>query len=423
MNCFLCFIDDKFQENLRSISQIKSERFEITLSDFQTNFFNEFNNLTSVNECPVHKNLKEITKNEAEKLQKKYNCNDLISFSNKLREIYIDWIKGNNKSITNLKNILTDYSILTAGVDLFKHVFFRGRKSEYALNREDLFHIPFNQRSKIKNQRYSISGQPILYLSLSPIPIIYELRSEILNFSDIYFCSFLHVGKEPLRILDLTNKYSEQFSDIELCDDPNKEFCEYILENDQNFYKFILTQFCSFKRNRKTENEVFSEEYVLSQLLTTSLREFNFNGIKYSSTRVENNSFISNAKFHVNKHRENVALFTSYQDTDLYDYDLLDQFVISKPQSISDLINFSFNDIDLLRQQIVKLNQTSPLSLPFSFRGIEAFGYSAQSIFDEFYVKDKQDLIQYFDHPIGKIHLQMIYQILLLLRNSLNPQN
>lgn len=315
-----------------------------------------------------------------------------------------------------------DYNILAPGVDVNGHIFFRGRKSSVPLSQEDLFHIPFNQRCKITNQRYSISGQPLLYLARSPTPIIYELKNETFDFSNIYFCSFLHVGTEPLKILDLTNKYPEQFNDVELANDPDQLFCDYTIGNDQNCFKFILTQFCSFKRNRRTENEVFSEEYVLPQILTSILREYKFHGIQYSSTRVNSKTFLSNAEFHVNRHRENIALFTDYNESNLFDKILLDKFIISKPQSISDIIGLTLEDINLLRSQIVKTIHSPKPIIEFKFRAREAFGYSTETIFKDFFIKEKNELIPYFDHDIGKLHLQMIYQILLFLRNLFNPQ-
>lgn len=45
-------------------------------------------------------------------------------------------------------------------------VFFRGRASStnYLYHKEEMFHIPLNQRHLVKNQRYSLSGFPCLYL-------------------------------------------------------------------------------------------------------------------------------------------------------------------------------------------------------------------------------------------------------------------
>src|SRR5699024_9298261 len=54
-------------------------------------------------------------------------------------------------------------------------VLFRGRNCNSFLSHWDMFHIPFNRRFLIGNQRYSLVGQPLLYLATSPYCVFKEL--------------------------------------------------------------------------------------------------------------------------------------------------------------------------------------------------------------------------------------------------------
>lgn len=96
MSCILCFIDDDFQEKIKSFSQLKSERFENILEHFKSNFLIELGLLENINDCEIHKNFNTKTQNLAIEFQKQINeLNDIELFFNSLINIYLSWIKGN----------------------------------------------------------------------------------------------------------------------------------------------------------------------------------------------------------------------------------------------------------------------------------------------------------------------------------------
>lgn len=424
MSCILCFIEDEFQERLRRLSQSKSERFEDVILDFQNTFLNELQFLNPINECDQHNCLHSNTKEIGTKFQAQIEkLSDLNEFCRQIRNIYLMWIKGKTGLASQaLKKLLDSKTLMKSTDKVNKSIFFRGRKSSNILTVEELFHIPFNKRHLIGNQRYSITGQPLLYLGLSPVSVVYELRQNIEHLENIYFCSFIHASEEQLWVFDITNPYPDFFSNYNILSNdqmPTPQFDDQ-LNTESDFYKFILTQFCSFRRSRWTETGVFAEEYVLPQLLSEVLRENNFSGVLFSSTRVEPKVCYSKAKFHVNRHRENLALFTNYHKTDNIDRNLYNQFIASKPLSIEDKIDLTLQDLSTLRKQIGKLIKQPGIKQPFPMNIVETTGISTETRFEDLYINDGSTEKKYFDHDVGKLHLHLVYQMVIELRNKMN---
>lgn len=422
MSCILCFLEDSFQEKVRIFSQSKSDRFEAVLNEFQNNFLNEFYFLTSVEDCKRHNQIHDKTKiiaNDTHDRIKKLT--DVKEYFNSIRNIYTTWVKGQNSLAANdLKKILGDKKILKSTDKLNKLIFFRGRKSGNILTKEELFHIPFNKRYLIQNQRYSVTGQPLLYLGLCPLDVVYELRENIENLENIYFCSLVHASDEQLSILDVTNEFPDFFTNYNiLFNDDMGEIDNSKLDVESDFYKFILSQVCSFKRSRWSEKGAFAEEYVIPQLLTEVLRTNGFGGILFSSTRVDTKKITSKSTFRVNRYRENLALFTKYEETNNYDYKLFNQFIISKPITIDELIDVSLEDWSNLTKQIGKILHEPNIQAPFPLNISEITGISTKTRFENLFITDGKDEINYFIHKIGKLHLQLICQTVLDLRNKM----
>lgn len=425
MSCVLCLLDDKFQARLRTLSQSKSERFEEVIHDFQKNLINALKFSTRVGDCKIHAYLHVETKKAADSyLQSLHTISDIGPFCDSLREVYMLWIKGSPEGAEEmLKGVLESKDLLHYSKKVNNLTFYRGRKSSQILTKEDLFHIPFNKRHLIGNQRYSITGQPLLYLGLSPIDVVYEIRQSIDTLQDIYFCSLLHTSATPLKVLDITNEYPDYFTNYEFVtrDGIGPGGLSQTLET-KDFYKFILEQFCSFRRSRWSEAGVFAEEYVLSQLLTGVLRKFNFDGILFSSTRFDSDRCYSKAEFHVNRHRENLALFTKYNADDNFDRGLYEQFLISKPVCISDVINLTQDDLSQLSREVAPLWKQfvrEQFELPFSLEISEILATRTRTRFADLVIKTRGTEIPYFEHDLGKLHLHLLYQIMLEFRNRL----
>lgn len=157
---------------------------------------------------------------------------------------------------------------------------FRVRESkEKYLSKKDIFHIPFEHRSKVGNQRYSINGFPCLYLG-SSIYVCWEELSRP-NFGDLYVSKFRLVTKRP-KILDLTFSAKESHSFIRRFR-KDYDFHEWILNGIvDKIILFPLIMSCSIINREK--DRVFKEEYIIPQLLLEWVRNKNvINGIEYFS--------------------------------------------------------------------------------------------------------------------------------------------
>lgn len=422
MTCIICFLDDQFQERLRNFSHSSSEKFETTIKNYQNSFFNELKFICEIDECTNHKNLQPGTKSHVKKYFDNIhkNLGVFAASFNKLSDVYNEWIMGKNKEAENiLFKYLKENCLLDFTHEVNNSILFRGRWSKNPLNSEDMFHIPFNKRYLIGNQRYSISGQPVLYFGLSPIDVIHELRLDLDNIKNVYFSSFLHTSGN-LNVFDLTNKFPNKFKNIEILINDGMSGTFDIVEKEivKFMHLFILSQLCSFQRSKVSEISYFSEEYVIPQLLTSVLRENEFDGILFSSTRTKYNTCYSKAHFHVNMHRENLALFTKYSDKNNVDTSLREQFSCSKPLEINDLIEINLSDLSQLRKQIGKIINGPDFVKPFDLNISKLFGAETIVNFKDFVLFIGSKEILYFDHEVGKLHLQLLYQILMDFRKK-----
>lgn len=176
---------------------------------------------------------------------------------------------------------------------------FRARKvsENKKYERKDIFHIPFEWRSKITTSRFSISGYPCLYLSSSSRLCLHELDFDC-NPGKYIVSRYEMVKDRNFQILDLGIKPSdflEFFSNRELPQNPRKKLRQTLLKNvnfedpkmmEQYIIWYPLIAVCSFMRvNRK---DPFAAEYIVPQLLMQALREYKTDpettlGIRYFS--------------------------------------------------------------------------------------------------------------------------------------------
>lgn len=149
-------------------------------------------------------------------------------------------------------------------------VFYKIRKSKDKLfSKKDLFHVPFSQRGKLENNRYSISGYPCLYLGRSLYTCWEETRRpDLIEISAVGF----KVMKK-LKLLDL-----RLYRNI---DSMNRETL------NMRLLPYILAS--SIRTHNDEDN--FKPEYIIPQLLLHSVLRKNgekeriYDGIVFTSTR------------------------------------------------------------------------------------------------------------------------------------------
>lgn len=153
------------------------------------------------------------------------------------------------------------------------------------LDREYMLHIPFDKREIVKAQRFSIPGVPCLYLGQSLFIVWEELHRPSLN---NLFVSRFELDEET-KVLDLGLSI---FDLIQIEKNENNIPSELV---NKVIEKFIFTNIfkiaCLIRV--KQENRYFKSEYIIPQLLLMSLINLNIaDGIRYSSVKVENDSYI-----------------------------------------------------------------------------------------------------------------------------------
>lgn len=171
-------------------------------------------------------------------------------------------------SITSAKSFLDglNANILPIGERLYKA---RESHSNYLFAKDELFHIPYDKRDRIGNQRFSISGMPCLYLASSSYICWEELGRP--EFGSCNFCGFSN--KKTIPVYDFTL--------------PEK------LNTVEDIRRVCAILACSLSAKR---DALFKEEYILPQcLLQALILKFHCNkpnrkqfAVKYLSVHVLN---------------------------------------------------------------------------------------------------------------------------------------
>ena len=153
-----------------------------------------------------------------------------------LRGLHYVAVKSSITFISDLNTVP-----LNKGMRLYKA---RSASSNYMFPQNEMFHLPYNLRSKIANYRFSTSGIPCLYLGSSSYVCWEELGR--VDFDTCNFAGFTNVGDIDLFDLSLPNEITT-LSDV-------KRIC--------------ITLTCSLAAKR---DALFKEEYILPQCLFQAL--------------------------------------------------------------------------------------------------------------------------------------------------------
>lgn len=189
---------------------------------------------------------------------------------------------------------------------------YRMRKGKYSSPGE-LFHIPFEKRSKVSPERFSILGYPILYLGKS-----FYICWEELNRPDINNITVsLFKPKRHLNLVDLTF--------------PVDVSCPWMAYSFFIFYPLIMASMVRVKN----PDDPFKPEYCIPQDFLTFIKHHGkvndtmIDGIMYMSSKVKENATIDNSGFN------NILLLTNNTDQkEGYCSDLANKLQMSEPFTI-----------------------------------------------------------------------------------------
>lgn len=189
-------------------------------------------------------------------------------------------------------NACIDVDIFTRNISN-SSVFYRARKHKINenLDKQDMFHIPFEKRFKVATERYSYPGLPCLYLGSSPEVCATELGKTP---EELTIARFIyHKRKDECKVFDLTSLLFDYFTGV--------------YENDSE--KFLanlpLILVCSTYSEYVDKSEVkFKKEYILPQLLLEYIinesvfKDYNVIGIKYFSVKEDFIQYFLNGDFY-----------------------------------------------------------------------------------------------------------------------------
>lgn len=351
MNKFDEFFTDEYQNNLRKLSQSKSEKFEEVLKIYRQSYFG---NLFFLMFHELKEDESKLSKYFGQKKVSKIIAK-IEPLLDELIEIYSLWLDGNIvDAVLILEKLLDKYSIFDDTVDISNHFFFRGRIGKNSIfNKYDMFHIPYDKRYLIGNQRYSMSGHPFLYLGSSIINILEELRSDHEKIEDVYF-SYFHINMNECKVFDMNNPFNLIFkiinSRVELKGNNNYSFQKML-------FKHFFVSICSFEKrseHEKSEHSKFYEEYIFPQILTQVLkRKKEIHGLLYYSTKLNKIPLENN--FFKTKFKENVVLFSKHNKDRHYDKPLYDKLKISKPINITNIFEQNSESIDNIKDLLPEI--------------------------------------------------------------------
>lgn len=192
-------------------------------------------------------------------------------------------------SYTRINDHISDTAIPLSDVLPFCSSFYRVRTSNTPLTkREDLFHIPFNQRHRVKTQRFSISGLPCLYLGSSILVCWHEMGKP--DFDKLYISAFTtgHVEKD-MKIIDLAFNLTStlDFNLFERLEGSDEIFSK-AKAKISNLIIWPLVLACHY---RKKYEDSFNVEYIIPNLLmewVSSSKAQGIAGIAYRTTKFIN---------------------------------------------------------------------------------------------------------------------------------------
>lgn len=333
---FLNFLSLKFQKELIRRAQRSTYTYEEIFTLYTKLFLLELEcAMTNSEWYASHKNIVDSYCFVDGKAEKGMLNSEMSRFFYNILRCYYLWVNADMKTSLAFFFDFFHEEVLLPCAKTGKYVveisdsdnkpLYRGRYSKDFIEKRDIFHISFRETYKIKNQRFSITGQPLLYLTDKLEGITHEL--EVDNMKCIY--SNLYVSQYTLK-KDIPSLY---FFDLRIQSEKNTtdSLHEVIDNNDFRLFmnRFILSCICSFPAIHKGSD--FIEEYVIPQMITQSVKNYHApNGTsvidKYSGICYES------ADYNLETTYTNFAIFTNKsQLSAVYDDSLRNKFNITNP--------------------------------------------------------------------------------------------
>jgi len=369
MTCPVCFFRDETQKHLKE-QCFGIDRFEDKLEKYKELFIQGVRDMSSISKCNCYSNYSnrgmilwtdEFLKNLKDHI-------DLMEETfDELISCYIDYISKNQKTaLDNLWNVLKINNLVTGNESpiTYSKLIFRGRqKGNFNTNdKTSFFHIPFNSRHLIGNQRFSIDGQPMVYFGSSVLAVEKELG---LNINDLCIAAFLptysiYCNKKIFSLQNYINDVIENnFPGIFGAGSKLSYDDSYISMNrnsiGRDIKKTLLMQICTFPVEHRSN---YIAEYTIPQMLTTALMNDEYTGIIFPSTK----DFSNLSDYHrFSSHHINFGFFVSFDRQNNIDSTLLDSFYVYTMDG-TETYSYTVDSILYETENIINKNKKKPNS-------------------------------------------------------------
>ena len=197
---------------------------------------------------------------------------------------------------------------------------YRARKGKDLQERKELFHTPFELRTKCASSRFSTLGYPSLYLASSLETALLEVGAK--NPLE-YFCSCFKTNND-ICVVDLAL--------------PNRDLTFWEQYSLLVFYPLIVA--CNLKV--KNTDDPFKPEYIIPQLLTQIIRLHSSDiiGISYTSTKHKQVDY-------TDFRQRNFVIYVPYADSSKeYSKDLSKLLYSTKPIQCNISANETIKDLE-----------------------------------------------------------------------------
>ncbi|WP_299764565.1 hypothetical protein [uncultured Dokdonia sp.] len=411
MSCIACFIDNNNQKKLKK-NCFGLDRFELKLKKYKESFLENIKKLKSISECDCEfrNNNSEYVQWTDSFLEETLNNISVIEDTfDDIISIYISYISENTKIATDkIWSFLQQNDLLNETESGFTYstIYFRARIYDKTFNKSDInnfLHIPFNKRGLVGNQRFSVSGQPMLYLGKSIYGIKKELSTPINNLA---ISAFIPYYKDfySKKYFTIKNTLFDTIAKTlpEIAKDHEIDYDDSFLTPNRNsikkdIKKSIFSQILTFPVEKKSS---FISEYVLPQMTTTALLENNFNGIVFPSTK----DFSELKNYNIRSdHESNFAIFVNYSESNQYDDELLKNllhFTLNGKEEFNHSVYEILNKFELVFELNRKSNYHNFIAPLISLR-----------LQVEYLEKSKIDGIEYYETSYGKIELEFYSKV------------
>ena len=208
----------------------------------------------------------------------------VTNFKNTCEKMYDDYFLGHhNESYENFKKAIEDLinnELLIT--DLTETNFYRARYNtgNHDFKENEMYHIPFDMRGKVKTQRYSFPGLPCLYLGASTYACWLELNRPTIDAFQVALINMENSGSS-LKVIDLSLFPTALYYSLQN-GQPTLSLDDYLL-------LWPIIALCSVTVIH--EDDDFKPEYIFPQfmleyvLTMNNTKDYELIGIKYSSIK------------------------------------------------------------------------------------------------------------------------------------------